>query len=141
MIVYFDTSALVKLFVLEDGSDLVEGLRSEADAIATSCIAYVEACAALTRRYREKRLSHRNYLDARRGLLDQWPDFAIAQVNEVQAGELAAKYKLRGLDAIHIEAANEVRKHTKSSPTFCTFDERQAEAAIAERFNVVPGLH
>ena len=139
MIVYLDTSALVKLFVIEDGSEIVEDLRLRSDALSTSRIAYVEACAAMKRRWREKRLSQRDYLDARRMLADQWTDFALTDINELKAGELAAKHNLRGFDAIHLEAALEVRAYTRHpSLTFCTFDVRQAQAARAERLTVVP---
>jgi len=139
LIVYLDTSALVKMFVFEDGSPLVDDLRLRADALTTSRIAYVEACAALKRRRRENRLGQQEYMRARQLLAEQWADFATVEINEIAAGEFAAKHNLRGLDAIHIEAAMAVRTHTDDRGLiFCTFDERQAEAARAERFVVMP---
>ena len=139
MIVYFDTSALVKFFIIEDGSELVEDLRMQADALATSRIAYVEACAAFKRLRREERLTQRDYLEARRSLEERWPDLAVADINELKAGELAAKHNLRGFDAIHLQAALDVWASARHPLlTFCTFDERQAQAARAEQLTVVP---
>ncbi|WP_347257902.1 PIN domain-containing protein [Methylocaldum sp.] len=49
MIVYLDTSALVKLFVKEVRSDRVRQAVSRARVVATHVIAYVETCAAFAR--------------------------------------------------------------------------------------------
>jgi len=53
MILYLDTSALVKVYVEEEGSPLVQGLIAGASLVATSRIAYAEARAALARASRE----------------------------------------------------------------------------------------
>ena len=42
MICYLDSSALVKLYVEEEGSDLVMRNVREADLVATSKVAYAE---------------------------------------------------------------------------------------------------
>jgi hypothetical protein len=46
-VVYFDSSALVKLLISEEGSDLVEELWDGCDSAVSSRLAYPEACAAL----------------------------------------------------------------------------------------------
>ena len=46
MIVYLDTSALVKLYVQEVGSTEVRRAVARADLVATSLVAYVEARSA-----------------------------------------------------------------------------------------------
>lgn len=43
MILYLDTSALVKLYVRERGSVSVRALVEQADVVASSVIAYAEA--------------------------------------------------------------------------------------------------
>lgn len=57
MIVYLDTSALVKLYIDEAGAPIVRRAAREAELMATSEIAYVEMRAALARRHREGDLS------------------------------------------------------------------------------------
>ena len=46
-VIYFDSSALVKLLIAEDGSDLAEELWDGCDAAVSSRLAYPEVCAAL----------------------------------------------------------------------------------------------
>ncbi len=53
MICYLDTSALVKLYVQEEGSDQVSSLVDCSIVIATCKIAFAEARAAFARSYRE----------------------------------------------------------------------------------------
>jgi uncharacterized protein len=46
-VVYFDSSAFVKLVVEEEGSDLAAALWDGCDAAVSSRLAYPEVCAAL----------------------------------------------------------------------------------------------
>lgn len=57
MILYLDTSALVKLYVTEDYSDIVQTAAKAADSLASSVLAYVEAQATFARLHRERLLS------------------------------------------------------------------------------------
>jgi predicted nucleic acid-binding protein len=139
VILYLDSSALVKLYVLEPATDTVEAMVTEADSIATSRIAYVEACAALARRKRERRLTQEAFAAAYKALCDQWRHFAAVELDELKAGALAVKHGLRGFDAVHLAAALEVRASAGAIPIlFCSFDKTQATAARAENFSVVP---
>ena len=53
MILFCDTSALVKLYINENSSDLMLSLAGSASAIAVCRVAWAEAMAALARRVRE----------------------------------------------------------------------------------------
>ncbi|MBE9540835.1 MAG: type II toxin-antitoxin system VapC family toxin, partial [Proteobacteria bacterium] len=53
MVIYLDTSSLVKLYVEEEDSSKVADLVRSSKVIATSLIAYAEARSAFARRYRE----------------------------------------------------------------------------------------
>ena len=53
MILFCDTSALVKLYILEDSSREMQALAGAASAIAVCRIAWAEMMAALSRRARE----------------------------------------------------------------------------------------
>jgi len=61
MMLYLDTSALVKLYVDEPMSRDLAIAVDEAEAIATSLLAYAEARAAFARARREARLSAHAY--------------------------------------------------------------------------------
>ena len=69
---YLDTSALVKLYVDEDGSPVVRRTLQRAVVAATSALAYVEARAALAHRRREGGLAASEYRRAVRPFDDDW---------------------------------------------------------------------
>ena len=140
MILYLDSSALVKLFIAEQGSPSVHAWVARADSVATSRIAYAEACAAFARRYAERRLSRKEFAAARAALSAQWPTFAAVEIDEFKAGELAITHNLRGFDAVHLVAALEIRKAVSAVPLlFCSYDQRQMVAARAEGLPIAEG--
>ena len=51
MILYLDTSSLVKLYVDEDCSEIVREWVEEAEVVATSRVTYPEALSAFARRW------------------------------------------------------------------------------------------
>ena len=53
MILFCDTSALIKLYIVESGSAELKARVLESDAVAVCRIAWAEAHAALSRRARE----------------------------------------------------------------------------------------
>lgn len=105
MILYLDTSSLVKLYVQEPGSQQVQKLVARAELVATSVVAYAEARAALARRCREGGLTPAEYRRARAALDADWPRILTLEVSEPvarSAGNLAEREKLRGFDALHL---------------------------------------
>ena len=108
MILYLDTSTLVKLYLDEEHSDLVQLWAERAEILCTSRVAYPEATAALARRWRDGDLGDEAFQAIRGVLSDQWPDFSSVELDELAAGELAVRHVLRGFDAIHLAAALEV---------------------------------
>jgi uncharacterized protein len=61
LILYLDTSSLVKLYVEEAGSATIATLVAEASLVCTSVVAYPEARSALARLRREGGLSTEDY--------------------------------------------------------------------------------
>ena len=57
MMLYLDTSALLKAYIAEVGSAIVVAAMAAATTIATGGIAYAEARAALARALRERRVT------------------------------------------------------------------------------------
>ena len=60
MILYLDTSALVKLYVDEPGRERVEAAVRNAERIATVRVTYAEARAAFARQRRERAITARD---------------------------------------------------------------------------------
>jgi uncharacterized protein len=129
---YLDTSALVKLYVAEVGSDDVRCLVEEASVVATSVVAYAEARAAFSRRTREGALTVHGLRRIKNAFDDDWPRYLALGVTEeicLEAGELAERYGLRGFDSIHLASFIEVaRRAGPTTARFCGYDEPLNEA-------------
>jgi len=107
-LVYFDTSALVKLLVEEPGSELAAELWDGCDAPVASRLAYPEVCAALAAAARGKTLTRGEANAAARSWEEFWAATRPVELNaavERQAGELARTCALRGADAVHLASA------------------------------------
>lgn len=139
MILYADTSALVKAVLLEVGTDRVAVWFGRAEQIASSAITYAEACAALGRRNRLHG-TDRAVLQAQVATLDaHWSGFLVIPVDERSAGRAALEHGLRGMDAVQLSAALKLRASvTEYAPNaevvFAAFDRRLLEAAEREGF-------
>lgn len=105
MTLYADSSALVKLFADELGSDLVRAAVA-ADEVTSSIMAYVEVRAALGAALRLGRIP----ADQREILHQRVDGFWAASLSEIDitnaltrhAGDLAERFFLRGYDALHL---------------------------------------
>lgn len=138
MILYLDTSSLVKLYLEEDHSDSVRRWVEEAEIVATSRVAYPEAMAAFVRRFREGNLSKKGFGSIHGSFSKEWPQIAAIGMDEIAAGELAIRHGLRGFDAIHLEAAVAARNEADDAlVTFSSFDEKLNAAAVGEGFQIL----
>ncbi len=138
MILYLDTSSLVKLYVAEAHSSLVRRWTDEAEIVATCRVAYPEMISALNRRFRTGDLAKGNYVLLMRTFTAEWRHFAILDFDEIEAGRLAEAHGLRGFDAIHLSAAK-LLKVSEGAPSvaFSSFDEKLNSAAIAEKLSIL----
>jgi predicted nucleic acid-binding protein len=135
VIVYLDTSSLVKLYVDEPASLDVVALVDDAAVVTTAAVAYAEARAALARRYREGVLSRRALATSIRHLDADWPALLVLDVDDAlcrHAGELAQRHALRGYDAVHLSAfASVARAAGPSNCRFSSADRALSRAAAA----------
>jgi uncharacterized protein len=107
-LVYFDASALVKLVVEEDGSDLAAALWDGCDSALSSRLSYPEVCSALAAATRDHRIATRSLAKARRDWERFWSAVQPVELTaavERRAGELASAHSLRGADAVHLASA------------------------------------
>jgi uncharacterized protein len=82
VILYLDTSALVKIYVEETRSTDVRENAKRAEGLATSRIAYAEAQAAFARKRREKGLSGADYCSVVTDLDQDRDDYFIFDLSE-----------------------------------------------------------
>ena len=138
MILYLDTSSIVKLYIEETGSDAVRRWAGEAEVLATCRIAYPELISALNRRLRSGDISKKEFRLLIDGFSKEWADFAIIDFDEIEAGRLAEKYGLRGFDAIHLSALKLLKdRDNHISLAFSSFDKELNRAAASDGFTVL----
>jgi predicted nucleic acid-binding protein len=108
LILYFDTSALIKLVLPEEGSALALELWNGDFRAAASALVYPEGRAALAAAERSKRLAGRRHREAVKNFDRAYEEIATIGVDEqlaVEAGAMASEFSLRGYDAVHLATA------------------------------------
>jgi predicted nucleic acid-binding protein len=139
MILYLDSTALARLLVWDELSAFVQAQLAVVDVVATSRVSYAEVCDAMARRRDEGRLTEGELTEARDQLDRAWPQFAVLDLDERAAADVTVRHGLRGFAAMHLAAALDLRARVELAPVlFCSFDPRQAAAAEAEGFAVLP---
>lgn len=139
MIHFLDTSALIKRYVTEPGSDQVRRLLRRKVDIALARITEAEAYAAIARAARMRVLSD----DDRDRVFEQIAeDVAAARVIEIRQSTVSAvrglvvRWPLRGDDAIQLSCA--LRLHAEHlAVTFWCADAVLANAARGEGMRVM----
>ena len=135
MILYLETSDLVKLYAEESDSNVISGRVQAADIVATSILSYAEARAALSRKSREKGIDEKEYQRVKTELDMDWEHYFILNLtNDLvkSAGDLAEKHALRGFDALHLASAVAIKRLTSLPVTFSSSDARLRSAAQDE---------
>jgi predicted nucleic acid-binding protein len=129
-VVYADSSALVKLIVVEPETESLRRELSDEPVLVSSTLAHVEVRRAIrihTRGNRDADSEARRLLAACRLVEVSRPVLDLA-------ADLAS-HALRSLDAIHLASALRVEPDV-----VVAYDDRLAEAAVAARLSVIaPG--
>jgi predicted nucleic acid-binding protein len=126
MILYLDSSALVKRYIREVGSPQVEALIARSEVAGTSLVSRAEVAAALARAVRRGMLGRDQAEAALLVFRAQWPRLARLQLTEpllARVDTLAWDYGLRGYDAIHLAAALFWQESLRAPVTLATFDQ------------------
>ena len=123
MVLYVDSSALLKRYVNEHDSAAAVDLMSSDSVLATCRITEVEI-----RRNLARLLSPADALAAKQTFLDDLDAFALIAIDATtcnEASRIAEQTGCRSLDALHLASALRAGQTT----TLLTFDTRQAQAA------------
>jgi uncharacterized protein len=126
---YLDSSALVKRYVIEAGSDDLVKAMDEADAWSSCRLAFVETVRAVGRRAGAR---------GTRKVKGDWWNVDVVEVDRrlsEHAAELALSAELRTLDAMHLAAALSL---SAESPVFATWDTRLHRAAREHGLRTLP---
>ena len=141
MRLYLDTSALVKCYVAERGSQEVLSLTVRAEAVGSSLISRTEVAAAVAKAVRLGWLSSESGRKAHRAFLREWADCMRIPVTEAllsRADTLAWDYALRAYDAIQLASALTWQESVGMPVTLATFDRQLWEAGQKAGIEVWP---
>lgn len=132
MIVYLDTSALVKAYVTEKFSASVLSAMADAKAVASHLLAFVEAHATFARLFREGALDETQFDAVKREFTSDWANYL--QIGTTQpviqrAADFCESFALRAYDGVHLAAADYLLKQTDEPILFASFDRRLNQAA------------
>jgi predicted nucleic acid-binding protein len=140
MIYYLDSSALVKRYAMESGSERVASLVEGDQKIAVSWLAVPETLSAVARRAKGGSISTEGLTSIRGQFSRDLQRFMIvdvcgAPIDGIEA--LITRHALRGADSIHLSTALWLCKATKSPVVFVASDNELLAAARAERLKTL----
>ncbi|MGQ9550469.1 MAG: type II toxin-antitoxin system VapC family toxin [Roseiflexus sp.] len=141
MILYADTSALVKRYVQEAGTEAVLDLLTHVEMVATAAMTQVEMAAALAKAWHQGWLDGAAAQSAWQDFLQHWPAFVRLPVSSLsleRAAHLTWKHRLRAYDALHLACALIWQESVAEATVFACFDRRLRQAAGAEGLSVWP---
>ena len=134
MNIFFDSSALVKRYLEEPGSDKVEKLCAKADHIMVSMICLPEVVSALNRKTREGLITPHQYGVIKQRLGIEFEDFMTCPLTEqviIWAIGFLEKFPLRAMDALHLASAFEIK-----ADLFVSADRKQLLTAKKLKFKI-----
>lgn len=140
MILYLDTSALVKIYIAEAFTQEVLTQVKSADIVASHRIAFIEAQAAFARLKRENKLTEAELATTKQVFVQDWANYL--QVENTQAlmehaVDLAEAFALRAYDSMHLAAAMMLSKQSKQEVMFACFDQHLNKAAKVLGFQMI----
>jgi len=134
--IYFDSSALVKRYIEEEGSKEVNKLLHGPEKAVTSRLAYPEILSAIIRRHRAGDIATADCERIKREFRVEWGRYTIIEVHSELFSiidKLIEKHALRGADSIHLSTALWLQQVTKQDVLFAASDAELLNAAKAEK--------
>ena len=125
---FFDTSALVKRYIEEGGTDIVEALCLETDELFISSLCPPEAISVFCRLKRENKINEDEYVFLKESLFKDIEDANVITISPKVvsfAVSVLEKSPVRGMDAIHIGCAMMLQPEI----LFVSSDSKQISAA------------
>jgi len=138
--IYLDSSALVKRYLKEVGSESVNAILASEKAIATSKLAYPEIHSAFMRKHRAGELAQKPLRSVIGNFERDWNHFFIIEFHDdllptVKA--LLGKYPLKGADAVHLSSASWLKHTAREDVKFVASDLNLLKAAESENLHVI----
>ncbi len=136
---FFDTSAVVKRYHSEKGTEAIDRIFAENDrAIAISSVSLTETVSALNKKKEEKTISKEDLdIALSRFFHDAIKDFLILEIDDTHIKEsiaLVLKRNLRTLDSLQLAVALSLKE---LKPVFVCADKRLVSVAEKEGLETI----
>ena len=141
---YFDSSALVKRYVEETGTNSVKSILSTGEEIATSKLTYPEILSALMRKHRAGEIAKKLLQDIVARFERDWYHILVLEFHNdlLQIVKfLIEKHPIKAADAIHLSSALWLKLSSKIDVTFVASDLNLLKAAQAEKLQIINPLN
>jgi len=135
MNLYVDTSALIKNYVRETGSDQVVELLSQHPFIGTTALTQAEMASAMAKASRLGWVDEVDISSAWQDFLSHWPAFIRLPLSTgivERAAGLCWRHGLRAYDAVHLASALVWKDVGGAEVVFACFDQALSKAARLE---------
>lgn len=141
MIYYIDTSALVKLYAYEKGTEAMKALFESNATFCSSIVIYPEVLLSLQKKLRNGEISNNDLLTQSNSFENHY----FAKLNIIELKEnifdifkrKVLGYATKALDAIHLASALWVKDSFDSPCTFVCSDKKLLNQAIQEGFEYI----
>jgi len=133
---YFDTSALIKNYIDENGSNIVVELINNANEIFVSELYLVESISTLRRILLDKLITEEDYENIKNEIKHDFEYFTKIEIEKILKGceNLIDKYQLKTLDSIQLASAI----HIKNEIDYIVCcDEKLVKSAEEEKIKVI----
>ena len=138
--IYLDSSALVKRYIEEEGSDKVNALLEERSIAAASRLAYPEILGAMARRHKAGDIDTPVFERIKKAFRADWASFIVVEMcNEVFQflDSVIDRHALKGADSIHLSTALWLKRTLKEEVLFVASDLELLKAARAEKLKIL----
>ncbi|MBI4591173.1 MAG: type II toxin-antitoxin system VapC family toxin [Candidatus Rokubacteria bacterium] len=137
--IYLDSSALIKKYVVEKGTPEVRGFFSRGELLWTSKVSQAEVWSAFARRRRARDLTAAQYRVIARSFERDWRSFAVVALSDEVMGmirRLVERHPLRAFDAIQLASALWAKQNLGEQVVFVGADESLLKVAEATALTV-----
>jgi len=142
--IYLDSSALVKRYAEEAGTDFVKSILSTDRLITTSKLTYPEILSALMRKVRAGEIQRKRFDDIVDRFEKDWNHVLVLEFHNdlLQIVKfLIEKHPIKAADAIHLSSALWLKLSSKIDVTFVASDLNLLKAAQAEKLQIINPLN
>lgn len=141
MILYLDTSAFLKKYFREAGSDEIIARWKDATGIVTSSVAYAEALASIHQKKRDLNCNDDIFENIIHLFRRDWSSLIRVEVTDELndwIDKMVSHYPLRGFDAIHLASALIVHDRLPEKFLFACYDNKLLQAAQSAGLQTLP---